>query len=326
MSDGWRVGIDIGGTFTDVVALRAGAGAMRTAKVSSTPDEPLRGLFDALAAVGLGWDEVSELIHGTTMVTNALVESRLARVALVATQGFADVLDIARASRQHLYRLDLPPRPRPDVPDALKFEIGGRMDAAGREVAPLDSAALAELPARIAASGAEAVAVSLLHSYANPAHERAVAEALKEVVPFLSVSHAISPEAREYERTATTVLNAAMMPMVARYIDRLTGSVPSGTRVQLFHSAGGMIAPASVRERPLALALSGPAAGAAAAAAVARDLAIPQAISFDMGGTTTDVCLIRDGAVEVSSTRTVGGRPMRKIGRASCRERVCQYV
>jgi N-methylhydantoinase A len=157
------------------------------------------------------------------------------------------------------------------------------------------------------------VAIALLHSYANPDHERAVAEALAAAgVPFVSVSHRISPEAREYERTATTVLNAALMPMVARYIDRLTAAVPATARVQLFHSAGGMTAPATVRERPLALALSGPAAGAAAAAAVARDLGLARAISFDMGGTTTDVCLIRDGAVEVSSTRAIAGRPIRQ--------------
>jgi N-methylhydantoinase A len=312
MTGGWRVGIDIGGTFTDVVAQDPATGAMRTAKVSTTPGEPLRGLSNAIAAVGLGWDDVAELVHGTTMVTNALVESRLAPVALVATRGFADVLDIGRASRRHLYRLDLPPRPQPDVPDALKFEVAGRIDAAGCEQAPVDPAELAELPARIAASGAEAVAVSLLHGYANPAQEQAVAEALAGAVPFVSVSHAISPEAREYERTATTVLNASVMPMVARYMDRLTGAVPPRTRVQLFHSAGGMIAPATVRERPLSLALSGPAAGAAAAAAAARDLGLDRAISFDMGGTTTDVCLIRDGAVEVSSTRAIAGRPIRQ--------------
>ncbi|MCC6304673.1 MAG: hydantoinase/oxoprolinase family protein [Rhodobacteraceae bacterium] len=312
MTAGWRVGIDIGGTFTDVVAADGAGGALRIAKVATTPGEPLRGLAAALAAVGLGWEDVAELVHGTTMVTNAMVEGRLARVALVATRGFADVLDIARASRRHLYRLDLPPRPAPDVPDGLKFEVGGRMDAAGAEVAAPAPADLAALPGAIAAAGAGAVAVALLHSYANPDHERKVAAALAGRVPFLSLSHAISPEAREYERTATTVLNAAVMPMVARYMDRLTAAVPARTRVQLFHSAGGMIAPALVRERPLALALSGPAAGAAAAAAVARDLGLAQAISFDMGGTTTDVCLIRDGAVEVSSNRAIAGRPIRQ--------------
>lgn len=311
-SGGWRVGIDIGGTFTDILAVHTASGRSTMAKVGTDPNEPLRGLDMALQAVELAWTDVDELVHGTTMVTNALVESRLASVALVATRNFSDVLDIGRASRDVLYQLDALPRHVPDVPAAQRFGIAGRMEHDGREREPLDPDELAALADRIAATGAEAVAVALLHGYANPAHENAVCAALEGRLPFISVSHQINPEAREFERTSTTVVNASVMPMVGRYMDRLSAAAPETTDVQLFHSAGGMAPPQIMRERPLALALSGPAAGAAGAAAVAGELGLEHAISFDMGGTTTDVCLIRDGRVEIRSDRRIGGRAIRQ--------------
>lgn len=311
MGAGWQVGIDIGGTFTDVVAIAAD-GAVRTAKVDTQSDDRLASLLAALEAVGLAWEDVDDLIHGTTMVTNAIVEGKLAAVALVATTGFADTIEIGRQNRAHLYRLDLAPKPAPLVPEGRRFEIEGRIDHRGEELIPLDTAAAATLAERIAATGAEAVAVSLIHAYADPRHEEAVGRALAGRFAHLALSHRINPEAREYERTATTVLSAGLMPLAAGYLDRLEAARPAGSRLHLFHSAGGMAAPATLRARPLTLAMSGPAAGVAAATAIARDLGLAEAISFDMGGTTTDVCLILDGTAMVANDRSLGGRPLRQ--------------
>ena len=312
MSAGWQVGIDIGGTFTDVVALNPADGRSAVAKVRSHPDDPVAGLIAALGAVGLDWAEVDDLVHGTTLITNAIVEGRLARVALVTTAGFADVLAIARQNRRHLYRLDLPPKLPPQVPRALTFEVGGRIDHRGAELEPLSAEDLDRLARAVAESGAEAVAVSLLHAYANPAHERAVAARIQGIAPFVALSHRINPENREYERTATTALSAGVTPLAARYIERLEALRPQGSRLHLFHSAGGMASPAALAETPLGLALSGPAAGVAAAARIAGALAIDHAIAFDMGGTTTDVCLIVAGAAEVRADRSLAGRPLRQ--------------
>lgn len=309
---GWRVGIDIGGTFTDVVAVAPDGVTTRTAKVDTRTDDRVLGLLAALDAVRLGWDDVEDLIHGTTMVTNAIVENRMADVALVATQGFSDTLAIGRQNRRHLYRLDLEPKPAPQVAEGARLEIGGRVDHAGNELEPIDDAGIAEVVKRIADTGIQAVAVSLLHSYANGAHERRLADALKDCVPFVALSHRINPEAREYERTATTALSAGLMPLVGSYLDRLEGLCPKTTHLHLFHSAGGMASAGTLRESPLALAMSGPAAGVVAAGRLACDIGLNLAISFDMGGTTTDICLIRDGQAQVSSNRELGGRPMRQ--------------
>ncbi len=312
MSGGWQAGVDVGGTFIDVVARNAATGEARAAKVRTRTDDRVAGIRSALAAVGLDWDDVDDLIHGTTMATNAIVEGKLADVALIATQGFADTLEIGRQNRRHLYRLDLPPKTPPQVRAERRFEVVERLDHSGRIVTPLDPrSAQAALDGAVA-SGVKAVAVALLHAYANDCHERALAEALADRVPYVALSSRVNPEAREYERTATTVLSASLMPLVARYLDDLEAAKPDRSRLHLFHSAGGMASPAAVRDQPSGLALSGPAAGVAAAALVATELGIEHAISFDMGGTTTDVCLITGGRAEVDSDRSVAGRPLRQ--------------
>ena len=186
------------------------------------------------------------------------------------------------------------------------------MDHEGRVLESMDSRSVDEAIRRIEASGAAAVAVSLLHSYANPAHENELGERLRARFPFVALSNRVNPEAREYERTATTALSAGVMPLAASYLDRLDAAKPAGSRLHLFHSAGGMASPEALRELPLGLAASGPAAGVAAAGRIARDLGIDYAISFDMGGTTTDVCLIFDGEAQISSDRSLGGRPLRQ--------------
>ena len=312
MPHGWQVGIDVGGTFTDVIAVHRARGEVRAAKVPSRTDDRIAGLLAALGAVDLAWADVDDLIHGTTIVTNAIVQDDHAKVALIATRGFADTLAIGRQNRRHLYRLDLAPKLAPQVPAERRFEVSERLDHDGRVMAALDPASVEDAIARIEASGAEAVAVSLLHSYANPAHEEALGARLGERFPFVALSHRVNPEAREYERTATTALSAGVMPLAAAYMDDLEGAKPEDSRLHLFHSAGGMASPEALRDLPLGLAASGPAAGVAAAGRMARALRLERAISFDMGGTTTDVCLIADGEAQISADRSLGGRPLRQ--------------
>lgn len=312
MPNRWQVGIDIGGTFTDVVAHRPADGSVRTAKVATTTGDRVAGLLAALGEVGLQWEDVADLIHGTTMVTNAIVEDELAEVALIATRGFSDTLAIGRQNRRHLYRLDLPPKAKLQVPAKRRFPVAERLDQHGRVLEKLSTDSIAEVVEKAASSGAQAVAVSLLHSYANPAHEEELGRRLRDRFAFVALSSRVNPEAREYERTATTVLSASVMPLVAGYLDRLERMRPAQSRLHLFHSAGGMASPAALRELPLGLALSGPAAGVAAASRVAQELGIGRAISFDMGGTTTDVCLIIDGQAQITSERSLAERPLRQ--------------
>jgi N-methylhydantoinase A len=307
----WKVGVDIGGTFTDVVAVDSD-GRFRHAKTLTTAKDPLAGLQNAIAAVDLDWSQVATLVHGTTLVTNSLVESKFARVALITTQGFEDVLYIARASRDHLYRLDVPPRVPPVVPRALTLGVRERVDAHGAVITELTQAEIDRAVAWVREQKPDAVAICLLHSYVFPDHEARLADALRRVCPFVSVSHEVSPEAREFERTTSTVLNAAVMPKASAYLDKLLGGVPKTTTIQLFHSAGGMAAPKVLRSLPLVLALSGPAAGASATADVCRALGIGDGLAFDMGGTTTDVCLVSAGVAEIANNRKLGGWPIRQ--------------
>ena len=253
----FRIGIDVGGTFTDVVAVGRTQSDTRVAKVPSRSDDRVAGLLDALRAVGLSWQDVDDLIHGTTLVTNAIIEDDLAEVALIATRGFSDTLAIGRQNRRHLYRLDLAPKPAPQVPAELRFEVSERLDHEGRVLNPMDPSSVDEVLRDVEDSGAAVVAVSLLHSYANPAHEEALGERLRERFPFVALSNRVSPEAREYERTTTTALSAGVMPLAASYLDRLDAAKPEGSRLHLFHSAGGMASPEALRELPLGLAASG---------------------------------------------------------------------
>jgi len=308
---GWQVGIDIGGTFTDLVALLPSTGEVRSIKVPTQRNDPVASIKAALAAADLSADIVTDLVHGTTLVTNAIVEDRVEPVVLVATKGFEDVLDIGRGGRQHLYRLDLPPRRAAQVPAERRIGLAERVDHTGSVMLAADAASIADAVRQAAATGVESVAVSLLHSYANPAHERAVGAALAQSLPFVSLSHEVNPETREFERTATTVLNASVMPIAARYLDRLQREV-KGARLHVMHSAGGMASPEAAAKRPLSMALSGPAAGISAAAHIASSLGLEKVLSFDMGGTTTDVCLIVGGAAEISTDSKLAGRPVRQ--------------
>ncbi|MCU1451633.1 MAG: hyuA, partial [Acidimicrobiales bacterium] len=284
------VGVDTGGTFTDVVD---DTGAV--VKVLSSADDPARAVVAGLAG---RMPEV--LCHGTTVATNALLERRGATVALVANRGFADVIEIARQDRPSLYD-QWADRPEPLVRRDLRLEVGGRLDAAGREIEPVGSAP--SVP-----GGTEAVAVCLLHADLEPAHERAVADELRAAGHDVTCSSDVAPEFREYERTVTTVVNAYLRPACRPYLRRL-GEL--GDEVLVMTSAGGLVPARETAELPVALLLSGPAGGAQAAAAAARAAGFDDAVSFDMGGTSTDVCLILGGVPEPAPGRMAAGLPIR---------------
>ena len=308
----WLVGIDIGGTFTDVVALSTRGAALRTAKVPSRPADPLGALLAALRAVSIDVAAVENLIHGTTRITNAIVEDKLPPVTLLTTEGFEDVLAIARLRRRELYRLDVPPKLPLLVPAERTIGVRERIGHDGEVMLGLDGAAVAEAVGAAATTGVGSVAVALLHAYANAAHEQRLAKELSTRFEHISLSHQINPEAREYERTTSTVLNAAAMPVVVDYLNALLDQLDLAGRFQLFHSAGGWATPESVRARPLVMAMSGPAAGVAACARLSPVVERSNLLTFDMGGTTTDVCLVAGGQVQVTDEREIAGRPMRQ--------------
>ena len=300
-----RVGIDTGGTFTDFVVWSEGRLANR--KVLSTPANPagavLGGLADILAAPSGVF-----IIHGTTVATNALLEAKGGRIALVTTAGFEDVLAIGRQTRRELYRLQGETRMEL-VPRARRFGLGERLSASGRVERAPDPGELARLVSKVRRSGAEAVAVCLLHSYANPAHEKLVASALRAAGVLVSVSSEILPEYREYERTSTTAVNAYLMPVMDRYLDALeTGT--GRAELRIMQSNGGWLAPARARREPIRTALSGPAGGVVGALASARASGCPNIVSFDMGGTSTDVSLL-EGEIRRTGEGRVGEFPVR---------------
>ncbi len=312
-----RVGIDVGGTFTDLVAWDA-SGRVSSCKVPTTPADPARGVVAGLDVLAADTAPPTSLAHGTTVVTNAIVEHRGARVGLVTTRGFRDVLEIGRQSRAHLYHLHLPPKPEPLVPRRLRLEISERVSADGTVLQALAGDEIAQLVETFRREGVDSVAVCLLHGYANPHHEQALKAALASHVGHVSIASEINAEFREYERTSTTVLNAMVAPLAGRYVDNLRAALRARPTtaggelpVHLLNSAGGMMSIDAARARPLAMAMSGPAAGVAAAAHVARSLGLGRALAFDMGGTTTDVCVIADGEAETGAQRRIGGYPVR---------------
>lgn len=282
-----RIAIDTGGTFTDVVALVHGE--LRMLKLPSTPEDPARAVLDGVRRILAPGEQCDVLIHGSTVATNALLERRTARVVLVTNRGFEDVLVIGRQARPQLYALE-GRRPPPLVPDALRLGIAGRMLADGTELDPLDAAELAALSGRIAEAGAEAVAVALLHSYANGAHERTVAAALAPLGAPCTVSSELLPEYREYERVATTVVNAAVAPLMDGYLSRIEAGA-GARRVRIMGSAGGALSVSRARRDAAHTILSGPAGGVAGALHVAAVHGVRDILTFDMGGTSTDVSL-----------------------------------
>lgn len=290
------MGSDAGGTFTDLVTSDGSV-----AKVPSTPDDPARAVRHGIAQLA-GSARPGVLAHGTTVATNALLERRGARVALVTTEGFADVIEIARQDRPSLYdpRAD---RPEPLVPRAWRHEVRERLAADGSVLVPVDLSSLPELDGAV-----EAVAVCFLHSDLRADHEAMVADELAARGHDVSASSSVAPEVREYERLSTTVVNAYLRPVCRSYLASLADVAD---QVLVMTSAGGLVPPAEGADRPAALLLSGPAGGVAAGAAAAVANGFPDAVTFDMGGTSTDVCLVLDGHPEPASEREVAGLPVR---------------
>jgi N-methylhydantoinase A len=309
---GYALGVDVGGTFTD--AALAGGGRLVTAKVPTTPADQSEGVLAAVDAVlakaGAGPEAVERFAHGMTVGTNGLLEQRGGRTALVATKGFADVLEIGRQARAELYR-PCARGPDPLVPPELRFEVDERIAPEGI-VRSLDHDSLDRALAGIAAAQAESVAVCLLHSYVDPRHEREVAEALAGQLPgvHVSASHDLLNVLREYERTSTTVIDAYLSPLIARYLERLrTRAAERGLPApEIMSSSGGLIdARAAARHAALTV-LSGPAAGTVGAATFGGLAGAGHVLSFDMGGTSTDVAVVDEGRVRQASRQTVAGR------------------
>lgn len=312
----FRIGVDIGGTFTDAVAI-SDEGRIRTAKSLTTPGRLYDGVLDAVAGLEVPWDEVDAFIHGTTAGLNAFLERRGARVALLTTAGFRDVYEIGRANRPEMYDVRYRP-PKPLVPRRHVFEVDERMAADGSIVRPLDESGVAAIASRLA-SEFDAVAVCLLHAYANPAHERRVEALIRRHATGLSVvcSSDIAPEWREYERTSTTVISAYIAPIVEQYLTELaTRLEEQGLRspLRVMQSNGGVMTAAVALGRPIQTLFSGPVGGTIAGVAVARDLAVEmpseRLICVDMGGTSFDVSLVVDGEAEVEAQTVLEGHPV----------------
>jgi N-methylhydantoinase A len=310
MSD-TRLGVDVGGTFTDLVALSEGN--LTTAKVPSTPRDQSEGVMNAVAASGVEAGALSALAHGMTVATNALLERRGARTALVTTEGFRDVLEIARQNRPSLYDLTRD-RPPPLVTRELRFTVRERMGPEG-EVEPLDEAGLEEVVQAIREADVESVAVCLLFAFMHPDHERRVGERLREGLPdvHVSLSSEVLPEFREYERFSTTAADAYLAPKLAAYLNNLRGKVeetgmPSPLVMQ---SAGGVVRIEDAIEDAAAFVLSGPAGGVVGAAYVAGLGGYKDLLTFDMGGTSTDVAPVVEGEAQTTTETVIAGVPIK---------------
>jgi N-methylhydantoinase A len=299
-----RLGVDIGGTFTDLVLVDETTGALRVGKVLTTSKDPAhaveQGVHALLDEAAVAPDAVRAVVHGTTLATNALIERKGACTALLTTAGFRDALEIRREGRYDMYDLFIDP-PAPLVPRRLRREVDERMLAEGAVLRPLDLGAARRVIAEVIEAGAEAIAICLLHAYVNPAHEQALGRLVSEMAPGLPVSCSsdVVPEIREYERASTTVANVYVAPLMARYLQDLERRLAdSGLPGQLYvmQSSGGIALPDDARRFPIRLVESGPAAGALAAAQAARERGESRLLSFDMGGTTAKACVIDDGA------------------------------
>ena len=314
-----RIAVDIGGTFTDLQVLDARSGQVHAWKTPTTPEDPsiglLRGVGEAAERFGFALHEVGLLLHGTTIATNAVLERQLARGVLLTTAGFEDILEIHRHVRRELYRLDPDPFPCLIERDS-RLGVPERLRADGSVETPLDETALPALLAHIDALGAEAVAICLLHAYANPLHERRLRTLIGAARPRLpiSISSDISPEIREFERSSTTVLNALLVPVVRAYLQRLEQRLGEGgfsPLVFLVQSNGGVCSLQKAAEQPARLLLSGPSGGALAAGRIAQLLGRPNLVAVDMGGTSFDVSVVQDGRVSVVTQGEVDRLPVR---------------
>lgn len=303
-SSGAVVGVDVGGTFTDLVELDQSSGRVRLAKVPSTLDNQAFGVLNALAAAGCDLAALDLIVHGTTTTTNAVLERKLARTGLITTAGFRDVLELGRRTRPQPYGMTGVFQPL--IPRDLRLEVPERMDSDGEVVTPLDEDAVCAAARRLIGADCEAVVVHFLHAYANPAHELRAAEILRAIWPndHITMGHALLSESREFERGVTAAANAAVQPLLDRYIRRLMGELRAGGYrgdVLVMNGNGGMVSSALVAQEAAKTVMSGPASGVMAAAYTGRRAGLRDLISYDMGGTSTDVALIRGGEPNISN-------------------------
>src|SRR5215218_8559984 len=297
------IGIDTGGTFTDLVLCDLTTGRYTYHKLPTTTGDPAKAVLDGIAEVidlaRVPRESVEFLVLGTTLGTNAVLEGKTARTGMITTAGFRDVIELARQRRPHYFNLDIL-KPTPPALRDCRVEVTERMAADGAEVTPLDDNGVRNAVARLREKNVEAIAVCMLHSYANPAHERRTRALVKDLWPeaYLCTSSEVLPEFREYERFATTTVNASLMPIMDRYLERFERGVADlGIKVapRVMQSNGGAVTPGAVRRMPVNTFFSGPAGGVIGGVRLGTQLGLPNLVTFDMGGTSTDVCLIRAG-------------------------------
>ena len=305
-----RIGVDTGGTFTDFV-FEEDRG-LQLFKLPSTPSDPSRAITAGLERIctETGWQLSDlEVVHGTTVGTNALLQRRGARTALITTRGFEDVLVIGRQARPELYNLNAV-KPPPLVEEDLRFGIAERVVASGEVIEALDDGDLKQLVATLKRSGVESIAISLLFSFLHPEHEERIASALESLGVPLSLSSRILPEYREYERTSTVVINAYLQPLMGRYLNRLSSGQDASFALRVMQSSGGSISAALASLEPVRTILSGPSGGVVGALRSARSAGFPNIITFDMGGTSTDVALCDSGEIRTTNEAVVAGLPV----------------
>ncbi len=304
----YRIGFDIGGTFTDFILLDTQRNDIRLHKCLTTPHDPsvgaLEGLAELLHAAQLTLADIGDVVHGTTLVTNALIERSGARLGLITTRGFRDILEMGTEQRYDIYDLFLQ-FPDPLVPRRHRLEVAERMDRDGNVLTPLDPAEVRATAQRLVADGIEAIAICFLHAYRNPTHERAAANIVRAAFPDIavSISSDVVAELWEYQRCNTTCANAYVQPLMGRYIAKLERELHArGFRgdLRFMHSAGGLLSPETARDFPIRMLESGPAGGGLATAFFGAAAGKPDVISFDMGGTTAKACLIENGRAEIA--------------------------
>jgi N-methylhydantoinase A len=311
----WQAGIDVGGTNTDLLLLDRESGEFRVVKLPTTPEDQSRGVMDTLEAAGLPLSDLAAIVHGTTIATNAVLERRGARCGLITTRGFRDVLELGRRTRPSNYGMI--GRFEPLIDRELRVEVTERIDAGGRVLVPLAEDEVRDALARLQELGAEAVVIHFLHGYANPEHERRAADIARSAWPndYITISSEVLNEVREFERGSTAAVNAFVQPVLSRYLGRLNaalgeGGFPHGLLVM--QGNGGTMSAAVAARSPVHTVMSGPAAGALAAARVGQQAGLANLIACDMGGTSFDVSLIRDGEPAVSAEKDIAyGVPVR---------------
>lgn len=309
-----RVAMDIGGTFTDFVAYDELIGEYFTGKVSTTPNDLSIGVLEGLSRLAADFSDIDFSVHGTTAGLNAFLERKGARVALITTEGFRGVYEIARGNRPDMYNVQYR-KPEPLVKRRDIFEVRERILFDGTVAAPLDTVAVRVLAEKIKAGGYDSVAVVLLHAYTNPVHEYLIRDILKEELPGISVSlsHEVAREWREYERTSTTVLNAYTAPIVEKYLTRLEGEVRDGGMEEplyIMRSNGGVMTAEVARAHPIQTLLSGPVGGAVGGASLASEIGVDNLIGVDMGGTSFDVTMVVKGQADVTNETNLEGFPV----------------